>query len=112
MQPQRDAQLRRERDSLLDKLRQMNLMIGGSLVRGQKRCGRPACQCAQGRLHRHVVISRHVKGRSRITYVSVANDALAAEAVAQYDQVLEMLQRITTINIELLKAGRLDPSKG
>lgn len=107
MTPQREADLNAERDRLFDKLHRMQRMIAGSLVRGQKRCGRAACRCTQGQLHRHVVISGRSAGRTRITYVSLANDDAAAEAVAEYRQVVQILEQITAANIELLKAGKL-----
>lgn len=94
---------RKIRKSLFDKLMTVTNMIDGSLVSGNKSCGRETCKCAKGKLHRHVVISRRKDKKTNIVYVSLANENSAKVAVESYSQCKAIIQEICDINVKLFK---------
>ena len=106
MQSERRKHLVRKRQKLCDTLSGISTgLIRGSLVRGEKKCGRKGCACNEGKLHRHVVISTQRKGRSHIVYVPAAIEKQAESSIDAYKETRRLIEEISLINIELFKAG-------
>lgn len=99
--------LLRERKRLLQKLSTLSILVRGTVVRGEKKCGRKTCKCQQGQLHRHVVISTQRHGKSHIVYVPKQWDKHAADAVDAYAQARRIIERISDINLQLFKQRKL-----
>ena len=97
--------LRKRRSALMAELSGSEGMVRGSIVETRKKCGRPDCECARGRLHPHRYLSTGGKGRNRIVYVSDAEKAAFSRGVAAYDRAWKLICRISEINIRLIKEG-------
>lgn len=104
---EKEKQLLQERKNLLKELRSLSKLIKGSLVKGTKKCGRKGCKCEKGELHPHVVISTFRKGKTHIIYVPRPSHKQATNSVNCYIRFKEVIERISNINIELLKGGKL-----
>lgn len=79
-------------------------MLHGSWVERYSVCSRPNCKCHQGERHGpryYLVINEN--GRQRQKYIPNAQVEAAREGVAQYKRVLVLVDRITQINMELIK---------
>ncbi len=94
----------KERDLLLKELGSLRHMLHGSWVERFSVCSRKACRCKQGELHgpRHYVVIRE-NGKQRQKYVPNAQVDSARMGIAEYQRVGEIVDRITQINLALMK---------
>ncbi len=95
-----------ERAGLLAELATLSHMLHGSWVERYSVCSRPGCQCHQGLRHgprRYVVIREG--DRQRQKYVPNSQVAAAQTGLSEYRRVLEIADRITQINLTLMKEG-------
>jgi len=74
-QDQRDrlSRIRQSLDRLAQEIRQLISvfagrlpMIKGTVYEQRRKCGKPTCRCARGRLHRTMVLSRSEGGRTQL----------------------------------------------
>ena len=107
MNSEKERKLLQERKELVRQLSSLSKLIKGSLVKGNKKCGRKGCKCEKGELHPHVVISTFRRGKTHIVYVPKLYRKQAADAVICNTHAKKIIDRISSINIELLKAGKL-----
>jgi hypothetical protein len=96
--------LRRERSSLLEELGKLPHMLHGSWVERFSTCSRKGCRCHKGERHgpRHYLVVRE-KGRQRQKYIPNAQVTTARAGLAEYHRVLQIVDRITQINLALMK---------
>ena len=107
MTSRRKNQLLRRRERWCEELGRVPNLIRGSRVRGKKKCGRPGCKCQKKPCHPHVVISTHRDGKTNIVYVPKASEGNAQAAVKAYHRAGHIIDQLSNINIELLKAKEL-----
>lgn len=97
------------RQKLAEELASLCGMVRGSLVRTRKKCGRPGCECANGRLHPFCYLSRSGKGsRNRILYVKPSEQASFEAAVAMYERAWAIIEELSEINIREIKENGID----
>ena len=99
----------RQRQKLLDELPSLAGMIKGSLFERFSTCSRPNCACHEGKRHGprcYLSITEGLTQRQR--YVRKRDVAAVRTGVQQYHRTLEIAQRITAINIELMREGAHD----
>ncbi|NCC62244.1 MAG: hypothetical protein EOM12_15195 [Verrucomicrobiae bacterium] len=104
MSTKKTTQLLEERGKLLSELSTLSHILHGSWVERYSVCSRPNCKCHQGKRHGpryYLVINEN--GRQRQKYISNAQVEAAREGVAQYKRALMLVDRITQINMELIK---------
>ena len=101
--------LRHQRQGLLDELPSLAGMIKGSLFERFSTCSRPNCACHDGKRHGprcYLSITEGLTQRQR--YVRKRDVAAVRSGVQQYHRFREIAQRITAINIELMREGAHD----
>ena len=93
-----------ERTELLNELGQLSQMLHGSWVERYSVCARPNCKCHKGQRHgpRHYLVVNE-DGRQRQKYVPNAKVETAQSGLAQYRRLKEIVDRITHINLALMK---------
>ena len=93
-----------ERAVLLAELGQLPHMLHGSWAERFSVCSRANCRCHRGERHgpRHYLVVR-TKGRQRQKYIPNAQVAAAQAGLAEYQRVREIVDRITHINLALMK---------
>ena len=103
------ASLRAERGELLEELSRLSLLIHGSYFERYSTCSRSGCACHEGRRHgpRGYVALRS-SGRPAQHYVPQSQVGAAQKGVAQYQRLLQVADRITAVNLALMRGGRLD----
>lgn len=102
-------QLRARRRQLARSMPDVEGLISGSVVDQERRCGKEGCRCASGQLHgpyTYVVLPR-MKGPTRTVYVPVAAADAVRQGAAVSTRVRDVLEEISSINIELLSRGEL-----
>ncbi len=101
--------LRRQRQELLEELPSLAGVIKGSLFERFSTCCRPHCACHEGKRHGPrcylgLTKAQHQKQR----YVRKRDVAAVRGGVRQYHRLLEIAERITAINLELMREGAHD----
>jgi hypothetical protein len=82
-------------------------MVRGSVVERRLRCGKAGCRCARGRLHAAIYLSVTFAG-GRTEQISLPSDLvpLARRWVANYQSWWKVVEKISAINRQLLRARR------
>lgn len=99
----------RERQKLLHELSTLSLAIRGSWLTRYSTCSRPGCSCHDGKRHGprfYVAVNTGKVQRQR--YVPNSQASLVRRGIQQYKRMLEIINRVTAINLELMKGGCLD----
>lgn len=97
--------LRRRRKTLLRQLPPLDALLRGSLIERYNRCGHAGCRCAQGRGHgpKYYLSTSHAQARPSQAYVAKRQYEQAAQYVANFRLVHQILEEICCINGELLR---------
>lgn len=103
--------LMRSRERLIEALPDLRDILRGGLVEGYRRCGRPNCRCAQQGDPGHgpacyLMVSVGI-GRTVRVYVPRDKKDEVERRIDNFRRVRDLLEKISTINRELIKGGRL-----
>jgi len=101
--------LRRRRGKLLEELAGLVSMIGGSFFQRFSTCSRPTCGCHTGKRHGprgYVSVTRDAVQRQH--YVPKGQVEAVRKGIRQYRRLLTIVERITAINLQLVREGALD----
>ena len=96
--------LKNERSELLEELKSLTQILHGSWVERYSVCSRKNCKCHKGERHgpRHYLVINE-NGRQRQKYIPNSLVESAQKGVQQYHRLAEIVDRITSINLELIK---------
>jgi hypothetical protein len=81
-------------------------ILQGCVTSMAVRCGNPNCKCARGEKHRSLCLVVSRQGRTRNMYLGAALAPRAREWIANYRQLMDLVQEWSDLNIERLKADR------
>lgn len=101
-----------ERRKLLQELASLALMIRGSFFQRFSTCSRPTCPCHQGKRHgprSYVAVTREKSQRQH--YVPITQVDAVRKGIGQHQRLLDIVARISAINIELMRGGKLNGQK-
>lgn len=93
-----------ERVRLLAELGTLSRLLHGSWVERYSVCSRAGCKCRRGERHgprRYLVVNE--AGRQRQKYVQNSRVEAALKGLSQYRRLQEIVDRITHINLALMK---------
>jgi|TARA_B100001971_G_C18198088_1_gene542779 hypothetical protein len=107
MDKKKIQQLKRRRKVLEKKMGVLGPLMRGSVVELGGTCGHPNCRCARGEKHMKYYYSMSKKGKTKIIYLGKSREPLARQFSDNYKTLLEIVEEMTTINMELLKAGAI-----
>ena len=96
--------LLKERAELLAEMGTLSQLLHGTWVERYSVCSRPGCRCHSGDRHgpRHYLVV-NLNGRQRQKYVSNSQVEVAQAGLAQYRRLQEIVDRITYLNLTLIK---------
>ena len=99
-----EKELQKERAGLLAELATLSRLLHGSWVKRYSVCSRPDCKCRRGERHgpRHYLVVSEA-GRQRQKYVANSQVKAAMEGLAQHRRLREIVDRITQLNLDLMK---------
>lgn len=98
-----------ERQKLLSELSRLSVIIHGSYFERYSTCSRPGCACHKGERHGpRAYVAGRAQGKPRQYYIRKGQVDVVRRGIQQYHRMLEMADRISDINLELARAGRLD----
>jgi hypothetical protein len=95
-----------ERARLLLELATLSRLLQGSWVERYSVCSRVNCKCHSGDRHgpRHYLVVNE-DGQQRPKYVPNSQVEAAMEGLEQYRRLREITERITQLNLALMKEG-------
>ena len=102
--------LRRERRALLKELATLSLLIRGSFFQRFSTCARTHCACHRNRDRRHgprAYVSVTEDKAQRQHYVPRPQVDDVREGVRQHQRLLRIVERMTAINLQLMREGAL-----
>lgn len=109
---QSERKLIRDRQRLLERLAQLNLLLHASYLERFSTCIRPHCECHKGKKHGpRAYLAVYRDKRQRQVYVPRAEQAAVQQGLHQYKQMEEIVLAITNINLQLMRAGCLEISE-
>lgn len=92
-----------ERSALLSALSALSHIIHGTLVERYTVCSRPNCKCRRGQKHGPILcVVVNENGKQRQKYIPKGMHEHAKHYVAEYQRDLEIMERISAINLQLL----------
>jgi len=99
--------LRARRQRVVQKLPPIEEVLRGSILERAVRCGQPNCRCASGELHAATVFTVSFPG-GRTEQISLPPAVLPTVRawVANYRRWWEIIEKISAINRDLLRAQR------
>ena len=99
------SQLKRKRKQLLHKLPALDAVLRGSLIERYKRCGKPGCKCANGQGHgpKYYLSVSRTGAHPAMDYVPQSMQEQAAQYLANYRTIRDILDQLCAINQELMR---------
>ena len=95
-----------ERAALLAEIGSLSHMLHGSWIQRYSLCSRKDCKCRSGERHgpRHYLVVNE-GGRQRQKYVPNSQVEAAQAGIAEHRRLGEIVDRITRINLALMREG-------
>lgn len=107
---QRFSRLRQSLTRLADEVSQLikpffsdTAVIKGSVYELKRKCGKPGCRCAQGQLHRRMVVSASEKGRTRLRVIPRGYLVDVQTKVERYQKLRVARARLIEVNKKMLR---------
>ncbi len=79
-------------------------LVRGSVYELRRRCGRPSCRCARGRLHPVMVLSVSEQGRTRLRTIPQDRLAKLRELTQRYQRFRRARTRLVRVQRAMLAA--------
>lgn len=108
------AHLIKERGRLLQSITSLAGMIKGSRFQRYSTCSRSACACHRDERKRHgprAYVVTGVAGCQRQYYIPRGQENGVREGVEQFRRLSNIIERITAINVELMRRKELTSAK-
>lgn len=102
----------RERKRLLDEVAELPLALRASIFERFSTCSRAECACHQGKRHgprTYLAVTKD--NRQRQHYVPKDQCEAARKGVRQYHRLQEIINRVTDINLQLMKGGMFNDNE-
>ena len=99
----------RERTALLEELSSLALLIRGTFFHRYSTCSRPSCACHRGERHGpRYYVAVTSENAQRQHYVPQSQIEDVGKGVEQYHRLLHIIDRLTVINLTLMKGRCLN----
>ena len=104
------SQLRQSLVQLADEIRQLvgpflsdRPVIKGSVYELKRKCGKPGCKCAQGELHRSMVVSASEKGKTKLRVIPRGCFVEVESKVQGYQKLRRVRTRLVEVHKKILR---------
>ena len=108
--PKEPVLVRRMIDSRVKQLAARGPVLAASLVRIEKRCGRPGCHCETGERHVGHYVTRPVKGRTKTVYVPLDLVEEVRSWIEEHKRLKVLVREITQLTSTVI-AGHVQDKK-
>lgn len=100
------ARTKRRLRYLHKKLAGIGPIMRGTVVLLGTKCGNPRCRCARGEKHLQYYFSVNVEKKTKLMYLGKSKKAEAEEYSKNYELLWNIIEEMTLLNFELLKAKK------
>jgi hypothetical protein len=104
------SRLRQSLVQLTDEVRQLidpslsdKPVIKGSVYELKRKCGKPGCKCAQGKLHRRMVVSASEKGKTKLRVIPRGSLVEVDSKVRSYQKLRRVRTRLVEVHKKILR---------
>ena len=97
------VQLADEVRQLVDPLLSDKPVIKGSVYELKRKCGKPGCKCAQGELHRSMVVSASEKGKTKLRVIPRGSLVEVESKVRRYQKLRRVRTRLGEVHKNILR---------
>ncbi len=97
------VQLADEVRQLVDPLLSDKPVIKGSVYELKRKCGKPGCKCAQGELHRSMVVSASEKGKTKLRVIPRGSLVEVESKVRRYQKLRRVRTRLVEVHKKILR---------
>ena len=104
MDKKSEQKLKRKLQSLKSQMATIGPVMRGSVVKLGTTCGNPKCRCAKGDKHMQFFFSLTKNKKTKIMFLGNTRVVKAKQCVKNYRRLLKIIDEMTFINMELLKA--------
>ena len=81
-------------------------LLHATLAPRQRRCGKPNCRCTRGQLHASLYVVQTRQGQLRQLYVPTHWESRVRQAVADYHQLQQLLDKVSEHEWKRLQSRR------
>ena len=78
-------------------------VIKGSVYELKRKCGKPGCKCAQGELHRRMVLSASEKGKTRLRVIPHGFLVEVQIKVRRYQELRRARSRLVEVHRKMIR---------
>ena len=96
----------RELRSRISQLVRNRWLLHATLAPRARRCGKPTCRCARGEPHLSLYLVQSRQGQSRQMFVSKDWEPRVRQAVADYQQLQQLLDELSEHEWQRLQSRR------
>ncbi len=97
------VQLADEVRQLIDPFLSDRPVIKGSVYELKRKCGKPGCKCAQGELHRRMVVSASEKGKTKLRVIPRGFFVEVESKVRGYQKLRRVRTRLVEVHKKILQ---------
>lgn len=102
----------RTRAELLHQLSSLSGLLAGSSFERFSICSRPACRCHEGERHGPRLYVTTTHGKKQVQhYVPQEQRRAVLDGIRQYGRLLRIVEKVTALNLTLMRGGMLDEYK-
>ncbi|OGS27830.1 MAG: hypothetical protein A2297_06775 [Elusimicrobia bacterium RIFOXYB2_FULL_48_7] len=104
------AQLEKDRAGVINSLPDWSKIVRGSMRKYYGTCGNKGCRCHKDKKHKHgpywYVAAQFGVGKQKVYLISKKHIKEAKAGMKAYNELWDKLCKISTINLEILKAKK------
>ena len=97
--PRHPTQIRRMSEARIKQLRATGPVLGASLVRIAKHCGRAGCHCQSGQKHEGSYLTFKEAGKTRTVYVPVDLREEVAQWIGEHRRLKHLMQELSALTV-------------
>lgn len=102
---------RAKAERLMKQAQSLGFFLKASAVNRRFCCGKPGCRCGKGHLHRDMVVTRRVSGKSQTIRVRKGRETEALAWLENWRRLKHILSRLTAVEMRILRMP-LQEAKG
>ena len=81
--------------SKLARLAHEDPILCGSVVRMNRKCGKPNCKCTRGERHESLCLAMKVAGKRKMVHIPKELEASVIEAVEDYQKMKTLMEEVS-----------------
>ena len=97
--PRHSTQLRQMSEACIKRLKAVGPVLGASLVRIARQCGRSGCHCQRGEKHVGTYLTFKEQGKTRTVYVPLELREEVARWIAEHRRLKQVMKDLSALSV-------------